>query len=394
MRIGLVHNSYRVAGGEDVAVSALRDLLGRRGHEVVPLFRSSLEIPQGPIGSASAFLRGIYRMGARREAREMLDRRPDLIHVHNLYPLISPWILPEFRRGNIPVVMTVHNYRMICPNGLLMTGGMVCGKCLGGREYWCLLKKCEESIPKSAAYAIRGFLARRFRLFLDNVSVFIALTRFQKGVLTSHGFPPDRVVVIPQIAEAEAIRPGPPEEPPGQYVGYAGRFSPEKGIDLLLQVARESPDIPFRLAGDASRMPEARRRAPRNCEFLGVLDRAEMGRFYRSARVIVLPTRCYEVFPLSIVEAMACGKPVVTTRIGGLPEIVEDGVTGLLCEPGDAAGLRSAVVRLWEDAGRCSGLGSAGREKALRQYSPEACYGRLLEAYRLALRTPVRSRSD
>lgn len=394
MRVGLVHNAYRIPGGEDVAVERLRNLLETHGHEVVPLFRSSAELPRSGLGSVSAFFRGIYPPDAGREAEALLDRRPDLIHVHNVYPLISPWVLPEFRKAGIPVVMTVHNYRLICPNGLLMTRGEVCERCLGGREYWCVLRNCEGSVPKSAGYALRTYVARRLRLFLDNVSVYIALTRFQREKLVTQGFPAARVVVIPQMASADAPLQASRDERPGDYVGYAGRISAEKGIDLLLRAARDCPDIRFRLAGDVRRMPEVLRRAPPNCEFPGILDRADMDRFYGSARFLVLPTRCYEGFPLSIVEAMACGKPVIASRIGGLPEIVENETTGLLFEPGDGEGLRDAIRRLWEDPEACVRMGAAGREKTLREYSPDACYAGVMDAYRLALRQPIASPAE
>jgi glycosyltransferase involved in cell wall biosynthesis len=390
VRICLVHNAYRVTGGEDVVVGGLRRLLEHRGHEVFTFSRSSADLSRSRFGPVSALFKGIYRPGARRDAEDLLrGHRPDLFHVHNLYPLISPWILPEFRRSGVPVVMTVHNYRLVCPNGLLQTGGKICERCLGGREYWCFLKNCEESIPKSASYALRTFIARHFQLFLDNVSVYIALTRFQREKLVSQGFPPDRVAVIPQMIDEESVSLDPRTERPGKYVGYVGRISPEKGIDLLLRVARDCPEIPFRLAGDVSRMPEVLRQAPPNCAFLGILGRRELECFYQDARIVVLPTRCYEGFPLSIVEAMACGKPVICSRIGGLPEIVEDGVTGMLFNPGDGEGLRSAILRLWEDTATCARMGSAGREKASREYSAEAHYANLMDVYRMALHRPL-----
>jgi glycosyltransferase involved in cell wall biosynthesis len=171
----------------------------------------------------------------------------------------------------------------------------------------------------------------------------------------------------------------------GEYVGYVGRISSEKGLDSLIAAARALPDVPVRLAGDWSGMPELRDRAPANVSFVGFLGQDDLGDFYGNSRFVVLPSTCFEVFPLVLPEAMGHGLPAVVSRIGGLPEIVTDGETGLLFEPGDADDLASKIRLLWDDAQLCRRMGAAARDRAVREFSEDAFYGRLMGAYERAI---------
>ncbi len=382
MHVLMVHNEYGAPSGEEAVIARISRLLESRGHTVVPFTRRSREIPRIRLGRARAFFSGIYSIGSRRAmARALAEVRPDVVHVHNLFPLISPSVLGVCRLEGVPVVMTVHNYRLICPNGLFMVGGRVCTKCAGGREYWCVLRDCEGSLPKSIGYALRNYVARRTRLFLDNVTVYAALTRFQRRRLAAEGFPPERIAVVPNLADPDGVSPTPGE---GAYVGYAGRMSPEKGIGTLLAAARRIGCVPFRLAGDTTPMPRLDNDAPENVSLTGFIGGADLQRFYRDCRLVVLASTCFEGFPAMLAEAMLHGKPVICPRIGGLPEIVDDGETGFLFEPGDAADLAGKIRRLWDRPALCRRMGRAARRKAERQYRPERYYARLMDVYRQA----------
>ncbi len=383
MNILVIHNSYGKVSGEEIVVDRLAALLQQRGHNVLQFRRSSEEIPGLWFGKVRAFFSGIYSWTSRYEVARLLRRhRPDVVHVHNLFPLISPSILPECRRARVPVVMTVHNYRLVCPNGLHLSDGAICERCLGGREYRCVVQNCERNLLKSTGYAVRNYVARVARLFLDNVTVYAPLTDFQRRRLVAAGYPGDRMAVIPNMIPGE----GPPAaSPAGNYVGYVGRISPEKDLPTLLAAAAQCPDVPFRVAGDFSRMPELLSRAPANVQFVGHLDAARLSEFYRDLRMLVLPSKCFEAFPLVLVEAMLQRKPVICSNIGGLPEIVEEGVTGLLFQTGNAAELGEKVRSLWSRPDLCRRMGEAGRAKAVREYSAEKYYERLLAVYRQAL---------
>jgi glycosyltransferase involved in cell wall biosynthesis len=199
--------------------------------------------------------------------------------------------------------------------------------------------------------------------------------------MVSQGIPAERIVVIPNMIKAPPVMNG---RDVGSYVAYAGRVSPEKGIHVLVEAARQSKGIPFQIAGSYARMPEVLHIAPENAQFLGERPPEAMPQFLSSSRFVVMTSVCFEGFPISVAEAMACGKAVICPRIGGLPEIVEDGVSGLLFEPGNAADLADKIRRLWESPELCLRMGRAGREKAIREYSPERYYARLMEAYRMA----------
>jgi glycosyltransferase involved in cell wall biosynthesis len=382
MRVCIVHNSYARPSGEEVVVDNTRRLLEDRGHQVRALQRSSAEIEHMRLGRVRAFFSGIYSRSSRRAMRRLLDeQRPDVVHVHNLYPFISPSVLVECRRAGVPVLMTVHNHRLVCPNGLHFSHGEICERCLGGREYWCLLRNCTGNLIKSVGYALRNAIARKRRLFLDGVTLFAVLSPFQRERLIASGFPAERLVVVPNMVLSNGTADTAEPTPLGDYVAYVGRVSPEKGVETLVAAAARCPDIPFKVAGSPDRMPHSTRKSPGNIEFLGHLEGARLNAFYRRSRIVVLPSRWLETFGLVLAEAMSLGKPVVASRIGGVPSIVDNGVTGLLAEPGNASELAGKIRALWERPELCRTMGEAGRAKALSEYSPKQYYERLMAAY-------------
>lgn len=356
MRIAVVHNGYGKPSGEEAVVETQTALLRAHGHEVVRFERSSAEIETMRFGKLRAFFGGIYNPATRRAFARFLRReRPDLVHIHNLFPLISPSILAECRE--VPAVMTLHNYRLICPNALLMRDGSVCHECFGGHEYRCLLRNCEGHLGRSLGYALRTAFARRSGL-LDNVRRFVCLTEFQRDLFVNEGFPAERLVVIPNPIPPSWL--DVPAHEGGEFVGYVGRVSPEKDVPTLLEAARRLPGVPFKIAGSHWRMPELKRAAPPNVEFVGHLGAGALREFYRRMRLLVFATRCYEVFPVTLLEAMAQGLPIVCARIGGLPEIVE----GAFYEPGNAAELAARIQETWNHH-------QSARERALAKYHPE-----------------------
>jgi len=380
MKVCLVHNAYGRFSGEEEVVDRQADLLRAAGHEVLRFERSSAEIPEMFLGRARAFFAGIYNPLARRRfAAFLTEKRPEIVHIHNLFPLISPSILDVCRERRLAVVMTVHNYRLICPSGLFLSRGEVCERCRGGREYWCVWRRCEGSLLKSLGYALRGAVARRRGSFRSGVQCFAVLTEFQRKKMVDEGFDPERIEVIPNMA-----RPWSRDDRyslTGDYIGYVGRISPEKGIDVILQAARLLPELSFRLAGDPGKGAETADSFPKNVFFQGYLDRVALDDFFMKSRMILLPSRWYEGFPMVALDAMLYGKPLVASRIGGIPEIVDDGETGLLFAPGDVEGLAEKIRFLWDRPDLCLRMGTAGREKALREYSPQKYYDRLMTVY-------------
>lgn len=383
MRILLVHNEYGGFSGEEAVVYMIQRLLEEHGHEAIMFIRRSADIPKMHFGRIRAFYSGIYSISSERNVQRLLsEHKPDIVHIHNLYPLISPSILPVCRKAGVPIIMTVHNYRLVCPNGLFMNRGIVCEKCRDGREYNCLLHNCEGNIFKSLGYNLRNYAARKYGLYRNNVSIFACLTKFQKQKMVEAGFEADKITIIPNMVDGKDLV---PSESISDYVAYVGRVSPEKGIDTLRKAAGLLKDISFKVAGAFDSMSPLVCEPPNNLQFLDQLDRSRLTSFYDTCRFLILPSVCFEGLPLVLPEAMLHGKPVICSRIGGLPEIVDDGVTGLLFEPGNADDLAEKVRYLWDRPHLCRKMGQAGREKALREYSPKRYYERLMMVYEKAL---------
>jgi glycosyltransferase involved in cell wall biosynthesis len=392
-RVAIVHNAYGKVSGEEIAIDNLVTLLEKRGITVHRFSRFSAEIEYTRLGKISAFFSGIHNPFSRKVFGQFLrETRPDVVHIHNLYPLISPSILPECKAQRIPVVMTVHNFRLVCPNGLLMSHGKVCHRCLGGREYWCILRNCENDIFKSTGYALRSAVARLLRRYYDNVDHFICLSEFQKNILVDEGLPANRVSVLANhISFAVEIS---RQKESGGYVAYVGRISPEKDVLSLIEAARQLDDVEFKFAGDYNRIPEVMKNKPDNCEFLGQLNAEKIAEFYSNARMIVFATRCYEGFPTVLLEAMSHGLPVVCSRIGGLPEIVEDGRTGLLYEPSKTDELADHIRTLWQNPALCQKLGNAGLQKAREDYAADRLMDRLLDIYEKVIKEGERLKAE
>jgi len=213
--------------------------------------------------------------------------------------------------------------------------------------------------------------------------MYACLTEFQRRRFIARGFPADRITVIPNMADDDSSR---PEPMLGDYVSFVGRVSPEKGVTTLIEAAKKLSSIVFSAAGAYDRMPDLIMQAPDNFQFVGHLKSEQLDEFYANSRIIVLPSICYESFGLPLVEAALRSKPVICSRIGALPEIVEDGVTGLLFEPGNADNLAEKIDYLWQRPDLCRQMGQAGREKALREYSPEKYYERLMIVFEKAVK--------
>ena len=370
MKILLVHNDYGKYSGEEAVVDRMNAMFQALGHKVVQLRRSTANIRESAAGKIRTFTNGIYSPAGVRAMRDIINtEKPDLVNIHNLFPFIGPAALRECKKAGVPVVMTVHNYRLVCPTGLFFNNGMPCELCLdNGNEWNCIKRNCENSIPKSVAYALRNFIARKKRHYLECVDIFACLTEFQKNKLIQAGYPENKIYVIPNSFDSD-IR---PTFETGQYVAFSGRISHEKGIDLIIETARRNPSIPFRLAG-ALRDSGLTGEIPENVVFEGHLSGNDYLNFLSHARFIVMASRCYEGFPMAILEGAAHGKPVVAPDHGGFTEIVgKNNSTGRLFMPGNVVDLEKQVRLLWNDTELCRQLGMNAHKKLIECYSTQA----------------------
>lgn len=380
MKVLQVYNQYRsLHGGEENVVRMTMTLLEERGHDVDLMLRSSRGLDRQFQGKARAFFSGIYSRSAYREMAALLKTdSPDVVHAHNLYPLISPSVLLAARRAGVPVVLSTHNYHLTCPTTHHLRRGRVCELCSGGNVHWCILKNCRGSLFESTAYAARSWVGQTYGLYRRNVTRFVVLTEFGKSKLVAAGYNSKNIQVLPNMVELDCPQ---ADCSRGSYVAFSGRMSVEKGLDTLLKAAADLPEIPFRLAGDGPLLDELKAKAPENVQFAGRLSATEMTEFYRNARFLVVPSKWYEGCPLVVSEAMSHGLPIIASRIGGLPELIDEGSTGSLFEPGDHETLTRLVRELWNASDRCVEWGKTGRAKAEREYGKDAYYTRLIGIY-------------
>lgn len=370
---------HRVAGGREVMAELTANLLERKGHKVRFIVRHAQGTDDGYRAKINAFLLGLYSRRDRRFIRKSVEANDiELVHVHGLYPYFSPWILTELHKANIPIVMTCHDYRLTCPTAFHLRSGRVCESCAPGKEYWCGLRNCRGNLLESFAYAFRGWFARKLKLIAGNVSLYITPSCFAREKLVAAGYPPESIVVVQNAIQPFHVQ---ADVSIGEYVGFVGRVSPEKGIKTLLQAA-EITKVPLFIAGDYSSMPELVSVLPKNVRLLGPMNQMQLKGFYANARFTVVPSICFETFGLTAGEAMSCGVPVIASRIGALPEVVDHGVTGYLVEPGNVEELANMINLLWKDPALCSQMGNAGRRKVLREYSEDMYYEKLMVAYR------------
>lgn len=384
MHILIAHNDYGKFSGEEHAVETMAKVLKSNGHEVSFFRRSSVQVDDSLAKKACAFFSGIYSFESKKRIAQILaDNKIDLVQVQNLYPFLSPSVFLPCKERGIPVVMRCPNYRLFCPSGLHLSHGQVCERCLGGKEWSCILRNCEQNLAKSAGYAIRNASARLFGTIINNVTIFVVLSEFQKKRFIAGGIHPARIEILPNIASVPKRRDSSGD---GDSISFLGRVSGEKGITQFLEAARSLPQYRFSVAGSMNSMPDVKSHAPSNVTFSGFLSGNKLDDFFAKSRIFVLPSVCFEGFPNVIAQAMAYGKPVIASRIGALPEIVDDGVTGLLFEPGNAEDLAQKIDYLWSRPELCLEMGRAGIQKAKKEYSEEKYYERLVSIYDKAQR--------
>ncbi len=371
MKILLVHNDYGKYSGEEAVVDKMAVMLAGLGHEVAQLRMTTAGARESLGGKIRGFISGVYCPGGVRAMREALRKeKPDVVNVHNLYPFISPAALRECKKAGVPVVMTIHNFRLMCPTGLFMRDNRPCELCLeNGNEWGCVRHNCEHSMLKSLGYAARNTIARIRRHYIDCIDRFACITDFQRRKLIEAGYPEERLLVIPNSVDVSSTHPSPRDD---RYVAYSGRISREKGVDMIIETARSHPDISFRLAG-AVRDTDIVENLPSNVELTGYLSGRSLQDFYAGASFFVMASRWYEGFPMTILEAASYTKPMIAPDHGGFTEIIgrRDDAVGILTRPGDVETLDNAITSLWNNPSEARRLGLSAYDKLKARYSTQ-----------------------
>ncbi len=385
MKILTVHNRYQYRGGEDVVYEAEADLLEHYGHEVQRLEFSNETISsaRSPLASAKLAASTVWSgAGIDRVRRVVRGFSPDIVHFHNTFPLISPAAYQAARAEGAGVVQTFHNYRLLCPNALFFRDGAPCEDCLGKAVAWPGVKHgCYRDSRVQTAVTATMLAAHRLRgTWQKDVDVFIALTEFSRQKFIDGGLPPSKIAVKPNF-----IDPDPGQKTvSGDYFLFAGRLAAYKGANTVLQAwATGQAPAPVHIAGDGPLESEVQHAASvsSDVEYCGRLDEAEMLEKMKSARALIFPSILYENFPVTIGEAYACGLPVIASRLGAMAEIVEDGRTGLLFEPGDPDDLLRKVRWAWEHPAELASMGAAARCAYESKYTGEQNHRQMMEIY-------------
>jgi glycosyltransferase involved in cell wall biosynthesis len=389
VKILQVHNFYQQMGGEDLVVADEARLLESRGHEIVRYTVHNDEVRS--LSGLTLGHRTIWSRPTYRNIRAVIAReRPQLLHVHNTLPLVSPSVYYAASDDHLPVVQTLHNYRLMCPASLCFRDGKVCTECVGKPIAWAAIRHACYRESRMATSAIVAMLTvhRLLGTWRNKTSVYIALTEMAKRMFVDAGLPANKLVVKPNFVEPD---PG-AGDGTGGYAMFVGRLSLEKGIDTLLDAWRGIGDqVPLIVVGDGPLAPKVAAAAKEltGVTWLGKRSPQDIMLLLRDARCLVFPSECFETFGRAIVEAFAAGTPVIAAGHGASAELVTDGVTGLHFRVGDPVDLAATIMHLASHPELAVRMRTAARTAFEERYTADANYRSLLTVYAKAMASPT-----
>lgn len=384
MRILKVHNYYTRSGGEDTVFQSETTLLRARGHEVLEFLEFNKKIES--MNKAFIALQALWSQSSYQKLKRFLqETKPDIVHFHNTFPLISPSAYYACQDLGIPVVQTLDNQRLMCPAASFYRDGELCLDCLGKTPPWPgVLHACyHDSHLHTAVIASMLTFHRWIRTWQTRVDVFLCSTHFYRDLFEQAGLPYEKIVVMPHFVQGGAQPVS--HQKPGEYALFIGRLDPEKGVKTLLQAWRHL-DFPLKIRGNGRLDGAARQFVAQHeidkIEFVGHLDEFELSDLIKNAQFLVMPSEgYYETFGMVIIEAYARGVPVVASNIGVVPELVSDKQTGLLFKAGDALDLAEKAKWMWEHPSDANAMGKNGLNTFKERFTPDQCYKTLIEVY-------------
>jgi len=398
-------------GGSEAVYFRTADILKSQGHmslffsmhyqENIPCETSNFFMPYVDLVNSNGLInqvknagRILYSLEARKKLSQLLEKYPiDIAHLHNIHHQISPSILHELKKREIPIIMTLHDYKMVCASYSMLAQEKPCEACCGRKYFNTIKKRCiKGSFAKSVLAALEMYLHHKILDMYSNVDVFVSPSLFLKNKLHEMGFTKE-IIHIPnfidigrfkQIVEGEQI-------PLENSIVYFGRLSEIKGLWTLIEATRllgSSADVQVKIIGDGPLKESLERRVRslqlKNVSFLGYMKGDALFKEIKNSMFAILPSEWYENNPISVLEAFALGKPVIGSRIGGIPELVKDNETGLTFEPGNAEDLYSKIEYLMNNKDKIVEMGRNAREFVEEEFNPEKYYKRLMGAYQLA----------
>lgn len=406
MKVLMVHKFYYIEGGAERYMFNLSHLLQQNGIEVIPFamkhprneptpyddffvdyFEPDRELARlGVLNGLKAAARVIYNTQAQRRIEAIVDEtQPDLAHIHGVYHHLSPSVLFSLQRKKIPVIFTLHEYKILCPDYLFLDGqGNVCELCAGKHFWHPVIKKCfRNSLPASLLVSVESYVHRFLKTYHNQVDLYLSPSQFLRNKMIQYGYPEEKVEWLPYTIPMELYQPC--YEHDGYFV-YVGRLSGEKGIKELVYAMKRIPKANLKVIG-TGRLGDTLKNytvqnGMANVEFVGYKQGDELRQIVRRAMCVVVPSVVYDNSPLSIYEAFAHGKPIVGATIGGIPELVDEGKDGYLYRAMDEDSLVAALHNVWEQQSAIPQMGRHAREKAERLFSPEAHLVKIKEIYR------------
>jgi glycosyltransferase involved in cell wall biosynthesis len=400
MKILLINKYFYHKGGAETVFFDTAELLKKKGHELVffsmkhpknirteyeKYFVSETDYEKPGIGdSLRASMNILYSFEAKNRLEKLLqEEKPDIAHLHNIYHQISPSILHSLKKNKVPVVMTLHDYKLVCGSYALIAGGKICEACKGRKYYNCFIKRCvKQSRLKSLLSTLEMYFHHRVLHVYRRVDAFISPSQFLKYKIEEMGFR-GRIEYLPNFVEKEKYQPE--AYTPGRSIAYFGRISKEKGISTLID-AVHGLDLNLKIIGDGPIKDELFRRVEvrhqPNVQFLGYKNGADLVKEINSCQFVVLPSEWYENNPRSILEAFALGKPVIGSRVGGIPELIREGETGYVFAMGDPLELKKTILRLINSPEDIRRMGRNAMVVAESEFTASKHYERLMEIYK------------
>ena len=386
MKILQVHNEYRHPGGEEVVVNTEKVMLTQQGHEIQQWIVKNSSIQDAKASQkAKIALQSIWSRNSYLQMQKQLqDFQPDVVHVHNTIPLISPSVYAACHRAGVPVVQTLHSYNLICPGPYLYRDGHICEDCVRKPvRYPGVLHGCYRKSRAQTAVAVAGLTTNQIRgTYKNDVDIYITLTRFARQKFIEGGLPAEKIAVKPNFVTSD-IKPG---VHTGGYVLFVGKLVKSKGIETLLQAWHLLNEaIPLKVVGQGPLEILLKSNLPSGVEYLGPLPREQVLSLMQEATFVVFPSEWYEGFPMTIAEAFATGNPVVASRLGAMAEIIRDGSSGWHFTPGDAQDLVRTVQLAWSEPIEVRRRGAMARKQYDDCYSAQKNYQMTISIYQTAI---------
>ncbi len=359
-----------------------KNLLRKNGNEVKTYTRDNSEINNfSPLKKLFSLFSAFNNKKTRRDISKIIDEfKPDVVHVHNVFPLISPTIYVVCNQHNLPIVQTFHNFRFICPNGLLFIDGKECPFFLN-KKLRCIKNKCYR---KSALYSAwyEAIISFHKKTFKEKINKYIALNNFTKNIFIKAGFDSDKIIVKPNSASADKSL---ATDKPDNYILFAGRLSQEKGLMTLLKASARVPSLPLKILGDGPLENEAKKFIKENnlshIEFLGYKPQNVFEKFLANALATILPSECFENCPLTLINSLYLGTPVIASRTGGIPDFVPEEKAGWLFSQGNVEQLTQKLKFVDINREAVIKMRAAARAWGEENFSPQNNYKKLIGIY-------------